>query len=211
MTTSAQLKMQPDDPRHFAKEHRYEHRYTATCFCCGARTAYADFLDACSQGYLVANCHLDYRRYPELTHYVPTPEEEAAAEDAYDRMLQRALFTVGQSMQHRQTLRRLDAQGHVYWLTTDITTTELHQVCAACFAMEPALAEAVEQGWRFTKVDVRQRCRCGRLIPCRLISDLCVFCHRQYRMLDMRLAVARDNRRLVTQLRAALRQEPGHE
>lgn len=77
------------------------------------------------------------------------------------------------------------------------------QVCPVCFEHEFAIIEAEDDGRRFSKVELTDRCLCGRAVlpP---IGE-CVLCHRERRMLSKQQAQLRLTRRMLLQLRQGIR------
>jgi hypothetical protein len=73
------------------------------------------------------------------------------------------------------------------------------QICAQCFAVEEALAEANESRARFTKVDAQNRCPCGSVAYS--YQSWCIPCWRRSRMLDEQQAAATLNRKILKTLK----------
>lgn len=173
------------------------------CVVCGGPTAAAALVERiglrCARAMGYVTCPRDD---DDSQYYLVPAAEQALAEAAYADMREQALYTYGGTGQRRTHRKGLDGQGNPYWLICTIRTAYYHQVCPACFVMEPALAEAQEQGWRYTTIAF-ERCRCGRVKPECL--SYCVYCWRELRMLEAPLAGARRNRRLIQQLQEALR------
>lgn len=193
-----------DWPKVYRKEHRQERIYRERCWHCEARTCYADFAARHNRNTLLFRGFIRWQR-DELYDfkYEPSPEEAEAADRDYEQMERQALFTIGSTQTRKHVHKTMDAQGKPYWNVIEVHTTDLWQICETCFQMEPALAEAVDECRRFCRISVIERCQCGRTKPVRL--GYCVPCQREWRMLELRFAVAKQNRRLIAQLKEALR------
>ena len=86
------------------------------------------------------------------------------------------------------------------------------QCCPPCFVIEAAELEADENAWRWTPIGTGIpgcACYCGDRCPCGAVRhanlDLCIRCWRDYRMLGKQEADTKFNRRVINQIKEALR------
>jgi NMD protein affecting ribosome stability and mRNA decay len=185
-------------PRVQRKEQCEWHDHNATCPYCGGLTAYGAWEQSMTPEFRAANKSGDTSGISQ--------EEWEEGDRLFDAMMATALYTLDDIVTRRNVSRAKAPNGSPYYQDLESTTRYYKQVCAACFAMEPAIAEALDEGWRFTKINLGQRCRCGRTKPVR--AEHCPRCSQEYRMLESHLLAARMNRRMITQLRAAIKEMP---
>lgn len=176
-------------------EDYWRYGWNEDCFYCGALTAYGEWIREQPQ---------EWQDWNEGRSTTVSEAVKARADREYQEVEKRALYTLVAIDQRHQRNRAKDANGQPIFIDRDITTRRYAQVCKACFAMEPALAEALDEGWRFCRIDLRARCeRCGRTKPA--VLHYCVTCQREYRMLESQMLAARQNRRLINRLNEAIR------
>lgn len=98
---------------------------------------------------------------------------------------------------------------YVGWGRGDRIQVYAHRACARCVAQEVAMLEAKDEGRQYVTILPLRRCVCGNAALA--ITEECVPCSRQRRMLDREWSDLKLARRLLRDVKRELRSRAPHD